>query len=142
MIHRILQNETVSEKKTVEVFGFDDEDGFTEKTGLNLSGRVIKGDGTAAAAAGTFTEREFGRYAYEFSTAELDQAGFIFLRVTNAAMKTFYFHGQVGFNDPFRLKDPFVLEDPTIVQVNERRQLIMAEQNKIIVLPGNQIIKP
>ena len=77
-----LQNETTAQRRKVAVMALDENDGFTEETGLSVANlktnsRVIKADGTAAAADGTFVEIENGLYSYEFTAAELDQLGII-----------------------------------------------------------------
>jgi len=106
-MRELKQSQTTAQLRRVPLLALDENDGFTEETGISgsMTARVTKANRVSAAAAGTITELELGQYDYEFTAGEIDELGYILVRFIDSAMKTFYFSGVVIESDASDIQD-------------------------------------
>ena len=97
-------SEGTAARRRIPLYLVEDSDGKTPKTGVTFVAGDIKLSKNGAAEAnhgGTVSELAGGMYYYEATAAELDTFGFVSIRFTKAALRTFVALVQVVAHDVY-----------------------------------------
>jgi hypothetical protein len=96
-------SESVAARRRIPLKLLDATDGIAEETGLTPAATLSKNGAAFAAGTGSITgvngTGQNGSYYYEASAADLDTLGYLEVRVTDAAARTFYALVQVIAQD-------------------------------------------
>jgi hypothetical protein len=104
-MQHIKKDEATLARRRLLMYLLSDTDGKTPVTGIDLSGseiRVSKNGAAAADFTGLWSEMEFGEYAYELGTSEIDTFGFVAVRAARSgSFRTFLKEAQIVASDPY-----------------------------------------